>query len=212
MGVAGHIDKRQAILAAAFTVFARRGYGEACVQEIAEEAKVAKPTVYSHLADKENLFRQAMAAAAETVLAENLAVIERLREPGKDLRATLTDVGYRLLQVCCSEDSRSLRRLTYAQVARFPELIETVYARTSRQVAEAMADRLARFVLSGHLRHCDPADAADQLLALLVGPMEARSLLGTRKVAAAEMRAVATAATDTFLRAYRSRGDLPSRE
>ncbi|AXB42249.1 TetR/AcrR family transcriptional regulator [Amycolatopsis albispora] len=198
----GRIDKRQAILTAAFTVFARRGYAEACVKEIAEEAGVAKPTVYNHLNDKENLFRHAIEAAADEVMAANLEVVERLREPGPDLRAALADVAHRLVQVCCAERSRSLRRLTYGQVARFPELIELVQTRTADRVAEALADRLARFSLAGRLRPCDPAAASEQLLALLTGPLETRSRLGTRKVPAAEMRAVADAAVDTFLRAY----------
>ncbi|MER8156682.1 TetR/AcrR family transcriptional regulator [Streptomyces sp. NPDC094472] len=198
----GRIDKRQAILDAAFTVFARRGYGQACVQDIANEAGVAKPTVYNHLTDKETLFRHAMEAAADAVMAENLAVVERLREPGDDLRAALEDMAYRMLQVCCGQRSRALRRLTYAQAADFPDLIEIVQGRTAIRLAEALADRLARLSLAGRLRPGDPAQAAEQLLALLTGPMEARSRLGTRKVSAAETRTVARSAVDTFLRAY----------
>ncbi|MGW0779429.1 TetR/AcrR family transcriptional regulator [Streptomyces sp. NPDC002913] len=198
----GRIDKRQAILDAAFVVFARRGYAQACVQEIATEAGVAKPTVYNHLKDKETLFRHAVGAAADAVMAENLAVAERLRVPGDDLRAVMEDTAYRMLQVCCGERARALRWLTYAQVAGFPDLIETVQSRTQGRLGEALADRLARLSLAGRLRPCDPALAAEQFLALLTGPMEARSGLGTRTVPAPEMRAVAEAAVDTFLRAY----------
>ncbi|UGT67297.1 TetR/AcrR family transcriptional regulator [Nocardia gipuzkoensis] len=204
----GRIDKRQAILDAAFVVFARRGYAQACVQEIAEEAGVAKPTIYNHLNDKETLFRHALTAVSDAVLAENLSVVERLRNPGPDLRAALEDLAYRLIRVCCSERSRSLRWLTYGQVAQFPDLIDIVVSRTSDQLAEALADRLARLSLSGCLRACDPAIAAEQFLVLITGPMEGRSRLGTRKVATAEMHAVATAAVDTFLRAY---GDSENR-
>ncbi|WP_345439060.1 TetR/AcrR family transcriptional regulator C-terminal domain-containing protein [Actinoallomurus vinaceus] len=60
----------------------------------------------------------------------------------------------------------------------------------------------ARLSLAGRLRRCDPAQAAEHLLALLTGPMEARTLLGTRQASPAETRAVAEAAVDTFLRAY----------
>ncbi|MGW5867044.1 TetR/AcrR family transcriptional regulator [Streptomyces sp. NPDC055239] len=198
----GRIDKRQAILDAAFAVFARRGYAQACVKEIAEEAGVAKPTVYNHLADKEHLFRETMEAAADLVRAENLAAVERMREPGDDLRAALEDVAYRMLQVCCTERAMALRRLTYAQVTGFPDLIDVVQGRTSNGLCDALADRVARLSLAGRLRPCEPTLAAEQFLALLTGPMERRSRLGTRKVPAAEVRAVAVAATDTFLRAY----------
>ncbi len=198
----GRTDKRQAILDAAFTVFARRGYANACVREIAEEAGVAKPTVYNHLRDKEDLFRHAIETVADTVMAENLAVVERLRDPGDDLRYALEGMAYRMLQVCCGERARALRWLTYAQVAGFPDLIEVVQERTQGRPGEALADRLARLSLAGRLRPCDPDLAAEQLLALLTGPMEARSRLGARAVPAAAMRAVAEAAVDTFLRAY----------
>ncbi|SFJ84195.1 DNA-binding transcriptional regulator, AcrR family [Amycolatopsis sacchari] len=199
----GRIDKRQAILAAAFTVFARHGYDQAGVQEIAAEAGVAKPTVYNHLADKANLFRHAVLAAAEEVMAENLAIAERLREPGGDLRATLEDVAYRMARVCAGERARALRSLAHGQASRFPDLIDLVRERTSDRLSEALADRLARLSLAGRLRRCDPALAAEQFLALLTGPLEARSRSGTRTLSTADTRTVADAAVDTFLRAYR---------
>jgi alkanesulfonate monooxygenase SsuD/methylene tetrahydromethanopterin reductase-like flavin-dependent oxidoreductase (luciferase family) len=101
-----------------------------------------------------------------------------------------------------SRGSQALRRLAYGQFVQFPDVIEAVQERTSGRLAEALADRLARLSLSGRLRHCDPAVAAEQFLALLTGPMETRSRLGARLVPAADVHAVADAAVDTFLRAY----------
>ncbi|MEU5924890.1 TetR/AcrR family transcriptional regulator C-terminal domain-containing protein [Streptomyces antimycoticus] len=170
--------------------------------------------MYNHLTDKETLFRHAMEAAADAVMAENLAVVERLREPGDDLRAALEDMAYRMLQVCCGERSRALRRLTYAQAADFPDLIEIVQGRTAIRPGEAPADRPARLSPArlspaGRPRPGDPARAAEQLLALLTGPMEVRSRPGTRKVSAAETRTVARSAVDTFLRAYEAAATEP---
>ncbi|MDQ0605394.1 TetR/AcrR family transcriptional repressor of mexJK operon [Streptomyces canus] len=200
------VDKRQAILDAAFAVFARRGYEQACVQEIAQEAGVAKPTVYSHLNDKESLFRHTIDAAADTLMVENLAVVERLRDraPDDDVRVAFADLAQRLLLVCCGERARALRWLTYAQMARFPDLIETVQERTAHRPHAALADRLARLSLAGRLRPCDPEQAAEHFFALLTGPLESRSRLGTRRVPAAELRGMADAAVDAFLRAYGS--------
>ncbi|MEU4342481.1 TetR/AcrR family transcriptional regulator [Nocardia sp. NPDC023852] len=198
----GRIDKRQAILDVAFTVFARRGYDKACVQEIADEAGVAKPTVYNHLTDKQTLFEHAVLAAADAVAAQTLAIVDELREPGEDLAPILTDVAYRLLEVCAGDRSRALRALTYAQLAAFPDLVDTILTRTSRNIAEAMADRLARLALAGKLRVTEPAEAAEQLLALLTAPLEARSRLGTRAVPEAELRDIAGSAIRTFLSAY----------
>ncbi|WP_405641853.1 TetR/AcrR family transcriptional regulator [Streptomyces uncialis] len=113
-------------------MFARRGYAGACVKEVAQEAGVAKPTVYNHLHDKENLFRQAMQTAADTVADECVAVLDRLRAPGDDL----------------------------GQVAEFPDLVVDVHGRTAVRIADALADRLARVALAGRLRVADPARAA----------------------------------------------------
>ncbi|AIG75300.1 TetR family transcriptional regulator [Amycolatopsis japonica] len=195
-------DKRQAILDAAFTVFARHGYARASVQEIADEAKAAKPTVYNHFGDKEALFRGAMAATADSVAADTLDAIEPLRDAGADVRATLRTAASRLLRICSGERSHALRSLAYAELAAFPELAVTMQERTSVHLTEALADRFARLALSGALRSCDPARAAEQFLALLIGPLESRSRLGARALPAAELDGIAESAVDTFVRAY----------
>ncbi|MCX4094295.1 TetR/AcrR family transcriptional regulator [Nocardia sp. alder85J] len=201
----GRIDKRRAILDAAFTVFARRGYAQACVQEIADEAGVAKPTVYNHLNDKETLLRHAVEAAADAIGAQCLEAVGRVTDSGANPEAALRDCAHRLLRICNSDRSHALRGLTYAQLASMPDLADAVQDRTSRRIAEALADRLARLVLAGRLRTGDPVLAAEQFLALLTGPLEARSRLGTRKVPVAELKTVADAAADTFLSAYAAR-------
>ncbi|MGN5636821.1 TetR/AcrR family transcriptional regulator [Streptomyces sp. AC154] len=208
----GRIDKRQAILGAAFTVFAQRGYARACMEEIAEVAGVAKHTVYNHLGDKQNVFRSAMEAAADDVMAQNLAVIDLFPAgsgTGADTGASDDDalgrlevLAHRLLLRCCNEQSWALRRLLYAEITQFPDLLEIVWGRGASRLKEALADRLARLALSGRLRPCDPAEAAEHFLALLTGPMEARSQLGTRAVPEAEIRQVAQSAVRTFLQAY----------
>lgn len=200
----GRVDKRQAILDAAFTVFARRGYTRACVQEIAEVAGVAKPTVYNHFTDKDTLFRHALTAAADAVLATNLALVDRLRDPQPPLPTALADLAYRLAEGCCDERSRALRWLTYSQVAQSPDLIDEVLSRTADCLGDALADRFARLALAGRVRIADPARAAEHFLVLITGPLEGRSRLGTRPVPPADLRAVTTAAVDTFLAAYRT--------
>lgn len=194
--------KRQAILDVAFTVFARHGYARASVQQIADEANVAKPTVYNHFSDKETLFRGAMAAAADGVAAESLDAVEPLRDVGTDVRAALGNAASRLLRICSDERSHALRSLAYAELAMFPELAVTMQERTSVHLTDALADRFARLALSGALRSCDPASAAEQFLALLIGPLESRSRLGARALPEDELDGIAAAAVDTFVRAY----------
>lgn len=198
----GRIDKRQAILDAAFTVFARRGYDQACVQEIADEAGVAKPTVYNHLNDKATLFRHAVHAAAQAALNERLAALEPLADPGPGLRAALEDAGHRLLRLHADERSCALRRLLYSEVTRFPDILDIVLDNGPHRLSQALADRLARLTLAGRLHATDPDQAAEQLIALLTGPLEPRSRMGTRPLDDAELREIARAAVRTFLTAF----------
>lgn len=207
--VSGRIDKRRAILDAAFAVFARLGYEKACVREIADEAGVAKPTVYNHMTDKESLLREALVTAADRVGADCLAAVERLRNPGADLTAALEDTARQLLRICAGDTSHALRRLSAAQANRLPDLVVLVRERTATATLDALTDRLGLLALSGRLRITDPAIAAEQFLALLTGPLENRSAHGTRKVPPAELRAIATAAVRTFLAAYGTGADRP---
>ncbi len=201
-GSRGRIDKRQAILDAAFTVFAREGYTQATVDAIAAEAGVAKHTIYNHFGDKQTLLRQAIAAEADRAMAENLAAVERLRDHDGDIRAALESVGHRLVQCYCDDRSWALRRLLYAEISQFPDLLDIIQGRAANPVTEALADRLARLSLAGRLRISDPAEAAEQLGALLIGSMESRSRLGTRRLPDAELHSVTRAAVDTFLHAF----------
>src|SRR5690349_51695 len=91
----GRVDKRRAILDAAFTVFAREGYAQASLEQIASEAGVARATVYNHFGDKERLLHEAIAADADRAMAKNLAAVEQLTADRDDLRATLEDVAFR---------------------------------------------------------------------------------------------------------------------
>ncbi|MCM3884353.1 TetR/AcrR family transcriptional regulator [Frankia sp. R82] len=202
VGARGRIDKRQAILDAAFAVFAREGYSQASIDLIAGEAGVAKPTIYNHFENKESLFRHAMTATADRASVKTIAAVGRLSADVADVRLAFVDVGRALLACYCADDSWALRRLLYAEITRFPDLFDLLGASGPEQVSELFADRLARLTLAGRLQLSDPVEAAEQFLALLTGPVAGRSALGTRPFDQAQQRRTAEAATSTFLRAF----------
>ncbi|OKJ02965.1 TetR/AcrR family transcriptional regulator [Kitasatospora sp. CB01950] len=194
----GRDDRRQAILDGAFALFARRGYAQTCVQEVAQEAGVAKPTVYNHLHDKESLYREAVESAADRVGARCVAIVEQLREVATDgdPRAGLGVPIRRLSRAYHDEEAFAVRQLAIAEAGRFPDLAASVRERTTLRIRSALADRLARLALAGRLRPCDPELAAEHLLALLTGPLEYRP--------DADPATIADAAVEVFLRAYGS--------
>ncbi|GAA5052288.1 TetR/AcrR family transcriptional regulator [Nocardia callitridis] len=198
----GRIDKREAILDAAFTVFAREGYALAVVDTIAIEAGVAKRTVYNHFGDKETLFRAVFARDADRAVAKNLEAVEQLARDTGEVREVLLAVAFRLGQCYCDDRSWAVRRLMYAEITRFPDLLDLIRGRAMDRVNDALADRLARLSLAGRLAIDDPSRAAEQFTALFTAPLEIRSQLGTRRVADAELHEVTDAAVHTFLQAF----------
>ncbi|MEU0542264.1 TetR/AcrR family transcriptional regulator [Nocardia sp. NPDC005978] len=198
----GRIDKRQAILGAAFEVFAEDGYHRASVDSIALAAGVAKHTIYNHFGDKETLLRAVVADLAEQALVRNLAAVELL-DRGEDLTETLTVTGLRLAECYCDERTVALRRILHAQLPAMPDLLDLIRDTATDRVTDALAARLARLALAGRLDvHGDPAIAAEHFGALLTAPLEARTRMGTGAISKSELRQVTRNAVATFLRAF----------
>jgi len=202
----GRIDKRQAIVRAAFDVFARDGYAQASVDAIAAAAGVAKPTIYNHFGAKENLFRVAMAEVGSQTIAATLAALAAFPPEPDDLRVELTLLGRRLTTCFADPVSASLRRLLQAEITRFPDLLDEVRAGAATPVVDALAGRLARLATAGHLRLADPVRAANQFIALIGDELPALTALGTRPAPPEQLDAVITAGVDTFLRAFGTPG------
>ncbi|MFI5660981.1 TetR/AcrR family transcriptional regulator [Streptomyces sp. NPDC051684] len=73
----GTVEKRQALLRGARTVFGREGYARAGIDEIAAEAGVSTRTLYNHFGGKENLFREVLLDSAANVTAAHVTLVER---------------------------------------------------------------------------------------------------------------------------------------
>ena len=58
-------SRRQLIIDAAITVFARKGFSDASIQEIADEAHMVPTAVYYHFSGKEELFESALRRAMD---------------------------------------------------------------------------------------------------------------------------------------------------
>ncbi len=71
-------SRRDEIVAAAVHVFAEKGYTEAAISDIAEEADVAVTAVYYHFSGKEDLFAAAMRSALDSIS----TVVEEARPTG----------------------------------------------------------------------------------------------------------------------------------
>src|SRR5271170_1948317 len=81
-------DPRQRLLEAGLKLFANRGYAGTAVQDITEEARVTKPTLYYYFEGKEGLFQ----ALVDQAMDERLRVIRAAAPPEKPTVAQLTDI------------------------------------------------------------------------------------------------------------------------
>jgi len=80
-------DKREVILTAAFSLFGHYGYRRTSIDDIAQEAGIAKGTVYLYFKSKDEIFRalsqqliDQMLATTETAQTATTSIAEQLRD------------------------------------------------------------------------------------------------------------------------------------
>jgi AcrR family transcriptional regulator len=198
-------SKVESILAAAKRSFLAAGFGAVSMDAIAREARVSKATVYAHFAGKEELFGAVVGRECERYLARF--------SPGEldpcDVRASLSVLGRRFLELILSPDGIALYRIILAEVTRFPALGEVFWhAGPERQRLQIEAF-LRSSTASGALTLADTRLAAEQFVSLVRGEIQLRHLL--RLEADADPPGVGGAvegAVATFMRAFERR--IPS--
>jgi AcrR family transcriptional regulator len=194
--------KAESILAAAKRAFLAGGFGAVSMDAIARDAAVSKATVYAHFGSKEELFGAVIARECEQRFA-GLSASEL--DPG-DVRASLTILGRRFLDLVLSPDALALHRIILGEVTRFP-VLGTVFWRAG---PERNLIQIEEFLLnaarSGTLSLRDTRLAAEQFVSLLRGEIHLRQLLRLeKKTGEREIRTAVEAAVETFLRAFGNR-------
>src|SRR5215467_13514419 len=86
----GASGKRELILRAATRVFARNGYFNSKVADIARAADVADGTVYLYFKSKEEILHSIFDQNMDEAIAAGRKLIERLRDPREKLRRIAT--------------------------------------------------------------------------------------------------------------------------
>src|SRR3954463_5883173 len=79
-------DKREAILRAAKEVFARNGYFNSKVADIARAAGVADGTVYLYFKSKEEILHSIFDASVESAILDGRQQLETIADPRERLR------------------------------------------------------------------------------------------------------------------------------
>ena len=175
--------RREQILGSAVKVFARRGFGNATVAEIAEEAGVAPGTIYIYFEGKEDLFMSIPELISEPMLATFLETAFGGNEP------TDTEGEERLLTQSCTKAIETLLRnldLVKSMLASIVTLDDETRAEYFRQPLQALTileryfhDRIER----GIFREMNIAVVAQAYAVLVIMFVLIQELIRTKDVA-----------------------------
>jgi AcrR family transcriptional regulator len=156
--------RRQAILAAALTVFAAHGFEAARLDDVAQRAGVAKGTLYLHFRDKEALF-EALVRSAVSPLLEQMSRIAAASDI-PPVQALETFFALFETQVLGTE-RKLLLRLIMAEGPRFPAIAEFYYREVVAHGLRMMRALATRAAGEGAFA----TDAAARYPQLIVAPL-----------------------------------------
>jgi len=153
---------RDELLAAALRVFARRGYREAGVDEIAAEAGYSKGALYWHFTCKEELLLVLLEERIDAPMRALVALLESA-SPERDMSLEASREFAR--QLSRERDAALLEREYWSLAIRDPEL-RARYAERQRRLRGALATALAE--RARHLGTPDPPIAADEVARIVM--------------------------------------------
>jgi TetR/AcrR family transcriptional regulator, mexJK operon transcriptional repressor len=197
------VGKAESILAAAKRAFLASGFGAVSMDTIARDAGVSKATVYAHFDGKEELFGAVIGRECGLYFARFSA---GELDPD-DVRASLTVLGRRFLELVLSPDAIALHRIIVGEATRFPGLGEVFWRAGPERQRLQIEAFIESAVASGTLSVPDTRLAAEQFVSLVRGDIQLRHLLRLEGEAGeCEILAAVEAAVDTFVRAFRRPG------
>jgi TetR/AcrR family transcriptional regulator, mexJK operon transcriptional repressor len=199
-------SKAENILAAAKRAFLAAGFGAVSMDAIAREAGVSKATVYAYFAGKEELFGAVIGRECERYFTDFA--------PGEldpfDLRASLTALGRRFLELVLSADAIALHRIILGEVVRFPGLGEVFWRAGPERQRVQIETFLKSAIAAGTLAATDTRLAAEQFVSLVRADIQLRHLLRLEAGTAEQgVRAAVEAAVATFMCAFASGSATP---
>ena len=193
------VGKRRQILDGARTVFLSSGFDAASMNEIARAAGVSKGTLYVYFDSKEALFevlvRQDKRAQAEQTC--------RFDIDNHDVRATLTNLGFRLVSRMLEPALVAQLRTVVAASSKFPRIGQAYYEAGPQYGNERLTAYLRKQSEAGHVAIDDVELAAHHFGDLCKSKYLLRAIFCMEgRPTDAELKVHIGKAVDVFLRAY----------
>jgi AcrR family transcriptional regulator len=167
-------DRHQALLDAAESVFLRKGYAAAHMDDVAQAAGMSKRTLYQSFPSKAALFE----AVIEAFVAPFRFDLDVENEP--DIARALSAILEAAARHLLAPRQSGIFRLIVAEVNRSPELAEAFHRAGPGRGASSLERRIAEEMERGRLRPSDPEDAASMLYGMAIGSIHSKMLLALR--------------------------------
>ncbi len=199
--------RRQAILGVAREVFSKEGYAAASMSHIATRLGGSKGTLYNYFKSKEELFAAHVRDQCECRVAEAFAP-DLVGDNPVEILAGLAE---RVLTAILSDEATAFYSLIVSEAQRHPAIGKAFYESGPRKGMECVAEYLERAQAAGLTVVDDFTMAAEEFLSLVHGGLHWKRVLNViPPPSAAEIRAQAFHAAQTFMRAYGARRSPPA--
>ncbi len=153
-------DKRSLILDAALRTFAKRGYSDTKVAEIAAEAGVAEGTLYNYFQSKEELLLALFDEKWNIIINDIRKKIDRIEDPNDKLKAIFTSIVSmfrknrhlaELFMIDMKQSNIFLNNYTINRIVEFLDIIESVLIEGKNKglYKKNLDTRVARMIIFG---------------------------------------------------------------
>lgn len=192
-----HDPKAEQILAAAREVFLELGYAATSMDQVAQQARVSKTTLYTRFPSKEELYTAVISAECER---RGLRFAPEMFD-GLPLRDILVQVGRRFVDLIWSEAAIRVHQSVAGEAMRMPEAAQLYFRAGPEQGIANYVALFTHMAERGVIATDDPAFVARQFLAALQGGPYCQMVLGLHPHPTEEERyAFVNKAIDLFLR------------
>lgn len=191
---------RDAIIAAATTLFMARGLHATTMDEIARTLRISKLTLYSRFPSKDDLFAAVITAKCQHHFPEFL--FHGLSD--QPVEEVLYSIAEGLMQLLLSDDVMAMERILMAEAESQPHLIRLFYDTGPRRMKELVATQMAYWHRRRQLYVPHAALATDLFCAQIKGSdlVFQHSMGLTPKPTQRQIRAYCQAAVESFVAAH----------
>ncbi|MFZ3005475.1 MAG: TetR/AcrR family transcriptional regulator [Phenylobacterium sp.] len=160
-------DRPDEIVAAAFEVFAEKGFAAARLDDIAARAGVSKGAIYLYFATKEDIFQ----AVVEQSVAPNLHNLAALAAANpQNFPDLIRAFAKAMAHVASSTPLGGILKMVIGEARNFPELARVWHDRLIFPALDALSAAIAAAQARGEIRPGDPRHYAVSLISpMLVG-------------------------------------------